>query len=363
MTPLRTIVLMKTDIAGSTPRFRALLAADQQAVLHDHQAFVANHAAGQGGKIFKPTGDGFWLEFASVTAAARSAIAMQEALRLAQPNKGDERLSMRAVIGLGDVAVLDDDLIGELLALIARIEAITPADEIYLTCAARLALISAEVQTTLVDNFMLKGFTDPIAVYRVQQWHRTHVLTGTYILSSDLRGFTALTERESVATVERILDTLDALSHAVATEFSGTVRYSIGDSYCLTFPEASGAIAAAERLSVDWQAANRDGRFGCAINMALHRGKISAFRSFLYGEGMWVAQRVQHDSLNLLGPGEGGVFVTAAVRDELPKSILRSRLQPVALRFRNVNPPGLAVYRLVSPESANPLPGALPCAP
>jgi class 3 adenylate cyclase len=210
---------------------------------------------------------------------------------------------------------------------------------------------------------MLKGFTDPIAVYRVQQWHRTHVLTGTYILSSDLRGFTALTERESVATVERILDTLDALSHAVATEFSGTVRYSIGDSYCLTFPEASGAIAAAERLSVDWQAANRDGRFGCAINMALHRGKISAFRSFLYGEGMWVAQRVQHDSLNLLGPGEGGVFVTAAVRDELPKSILRSRLQPVALRFRNVNPPGLAVYRLVSPESANPLPGALPCAP
>jgi adenylate cyclase len=124
MTALRTIVLMKTDIAGSTPRFRALLAADQQAVLHDHQAFVANHAASQGGKIFKATGDGFWLEFASVTAAARSAIAMQEALRLAQPNKGDQRLSMRVVIGLGDVAVLDSDLIGELLALIVRVEAI-----------------------------------------------------------------------------------------------------------------------------------------------------------------------------------------------------------------------------------------------
>jgi class 3 adenylate cyclase len=88
---------------------------------------------------------------------------------------------------------------------------------------------------------------------------------GVYILSFDLRGFTAVTERESVATVERILDTLDALNHAVATEFSGTIRYSIGDSYCLTFPEASRAIAAAERLSVDWQVASSDGRFGCAI--------------------------------------------------------------------------------------------------
>jgi class 3 adenylate cyclase len=360
MTALRTIVLMKTDIAGSTPRFRALLAADQQAVLHDHQAFVANHAASQCGKIFKATGDGFWLEFASVTAAARSAIAMQEALRLAQPNKGDQRLSMRVVIGLGDVAVLDSDLIGELLALIVRVEAITPGDEIYLTYAARLALFSAEVQTTLVDNFVLKGFADPIAVYRVQQRHRTHVLAGTYILSSDLRGFTAVTERVSVATVEQILDTLDALNHAVAAEFGGTIRYSIGDSYCLTFPEASQAIAAAERLSLDWQAASRDGRFGCAINMALHRGKISAFRSFLYGEGMWVAQRIQHDSLNVLGPGEGGVFVTAAVRDELPESILRSRLQPVALQVRNVNTPGPAVYRLVSSESANPPQGARP---
>jgi class 3 adenylate cyclase len=360
MTPLRTAVLMKTDIAGSTPRFRALLAADQQAVLYDHQTFVANHAAGQGGKIFKPTGDGFWLEFASVTAAARSAIAMQEALLLAQPNKGDERLSMRAVVGLGDVAILDGDMIGELFALIVRIEAITPADEIYLTCAARLALFSAEVQTTLVDNFMLKGFTEPIAVYRVQQRHRTHVLDGAYILSSDLRGFTAITELEPVATVEQILDTLDALNRAVATEFGGTIRYSIGDSYCLTFPEAHRAVAAAERLNLDWQAASRDGRFGCAINMALHRGKISAFRSFLYGEGMWIAQRVQHDSLNLLGPGEGGIFVTAAVRDDLPESILRSRLQPIALQLRNVNSPGLTVYRLGSSESANPLPSAAP---
>jgi hypothetical protein len=45
MTPLQTTVLMKTDIAGSTPRFRALLAADLQALVLEHREFIAQHAA------------------------------------------------------------------------------------------------------------------------------------------------------------------------------------------------------------------------------------------------------------------------------------------------------------------------------
>jgi class 3 adenylate cyclase len=139
MSPLRIAVLMKTDIAGSTPKFRALLASDQQALLLEHRAFIADRAAEQGGCIVQSAGDGYWLEFPSVTAAAKSAIAMQEALRLAQPNKGDDRLSIRIVIGVGDIAVLDDVLIGDVVPLVVRIETVTPRDEIYLTSAAHLA--------------------------------------------------------------------------------------------------------------------------------------------------------------------------------------------------------------------------------
>src|SRR5690348_2463224 len=189
MSQLRTTVLMKTDIAGSTAIFRSLLAADLQKVLSEHRGFVERHAADQGGRIVKPAGDGYWLEFPSVTGAARSAIAMQDELRFAQPTKGDDRLSMRVVIGLGDVAVQEGDLIGDTLALIARVEAITPADAIYLTGAARLAITSIEIQTALVDSFSLKGFVEPVVVYRVEQRHRTRVIANAYILISDLRGF------------------------------------------------------------------------------------------------------------------------------------------------------------------------------
>jgi class 3 adenylate cyclase len=103
------------------------------------------------------------------------------------------------VIGLGDVAVLDGDVIGDVTALIVRIEDITPANEIYITFAARLALVPAEVQTALVDAFSLKGFDEPIPVYRVEQRHRTRVIPNAYILLSDLRGFTRFTEAEPVA--------------------------------------------------------------------------------------------------------------------------------------------------------------------
>ena len=71
MTPLRTTVVMKTDISGSTARFRELLAADLQQLLGEHRSFLAGHADRHGGRILKPAGDGFWLEFSSVTAAAR----------------------------------------------------------------------------------------------------------------------------------------------------------------------------------------------------------------------------------------------------------------------------------------------------
>lgn len=92
MSTLLTTAIMKTDISGSTARYRALADADLHALFVEHQEFLARHAAAHGGRIVKPEGDGFWLVFPSVTAAALAAMAMQEELRLAQANKGDDRL-------------------------------------------------------------------------------------------------------------------------------------------------------------------------------------------------------------------------------------------------------------------------------
>lgn len=224
MTQLRTTVLMKTDIVGSTPQFRALLASDLQAALSAHRTMVTHLAAAEGGRISKAAGDGYWLEFPSVTGAARSAIAMHEALALTSSSKGHDRLSMRIVIGLGDTATQDGDFIGEVLALITRIEAITPPNEIYLTTAACLALTQSEIQTALVDSFTLHGFAGQIPVHRVAQRHRTHVLADASVLVSDIRWFARFAAVEATGRIERLLDTLDLLVGVAAREFAGTVR-------------------------------------------------------------------------------------------------------------------------------------------
>jgi len=107
---LRIAVLMKTDTAGSTLRFRAEPAKDLEALLRDHGQHIAQCAAEHGGSTFKSAGDGFWLEFPSATAAARSGIAMQDALRHGQLSVGDARIAIRVTIGVGDVSVQDGDL-------------------------------------------------------------------------------------------------------------------------------------------------------------------------------------------------------------------------------------------------------------
>lgn len=354
MTPLRTTVLMVTDIAGSTPKFRALLSTDQQALLREHHEFVVRHAADQHGRIVQSAGDGYWLEFPSVTAAAKSAVAMQEALRLAQPARGDDRLCIRIVIGVGDVAILDNALVGDVVPLMVRIELVTPADEIYLTPAAHLALAPAEIRTALVDSFLLQGFPEPVAVYRVEQRHRTVVIPNACVLHSNLKGFMRFTEIEPVATVERVLDTLDRLMSVAAGHFGGEIRYGLGDKYCVTYTAASQTVAAASRLSQEWRAAIGQRGFNCPINIALHRGTICQFRSFLYGEAAGVAALVEATSTDVLADGEGGVFLTGPVRDDLAGTPWEKQLQPVVVQRLATRYPALQVYRLGEPTLMQP---------
>ena len=90
-------------------------------------------------------------------------------------------------------------------------------------------------------------------IYRIERRHRTRVIADTYILFSDLEGFGRMLDAgPATTTVERILDALEGVICATAQEFGGTVRFNVGDSYCVTFAEAAHAIMGAERLVRHW---------------------------------------------------------------------------------------------------------------
>jgi adenylate cyclase len=351
MTTLRTTVIMKTDIRGSTVRFRALPEVDLDGLLTEHCALVSRVAAVHDGRIVKPEGDGFWLVFPSMTAGALAAMTMQEELRLARVGKGDDRLAMRIVLTLGDVLHQEGALMGDAVVLAARIEDITPPDEIYLSAAAWLAVNQAEVRTSFVDAFVLKGFPEPVPVYRVEQTHRSRVIAGQYIVITNLLGYTTLVAKSPMAAMEQILNRLFALHDRVCRECNGTNRFEAGDLYCLTFPDPGLAMAAVERLAQEWDAFERGQGLGCPINIVVHKGELYAFRSFLYGNDLNIAVWVERATR--LPPGATAICVTSQVRRDLVGTPWHTRLQPIDVEPIVPQLAEMAVYRLRKPEAGS----------
>jgi class 3 adenylate cyclase len=346
MTTWRTTVIMKTDIKGSTVRLRALPEADLDALLTEHRAFVSRLAAAHDGRIVKPEGDGFWVVFPSVTEAALAAMRMQEELRLAQPNWGDDRLAMRIVLTLGDVLHQEGALVGDAVVLAARIEEITPPDAIYLSAVAQLAVNQAEVRTALVDAFTFKGFPTPVPVYRIEQMHRTRVIADQYIVVTDLHGFSTVTETAPIVVIEKILDYLLDLVGRVCRECDGTSRFNAGDAYCLTFPDATLAMAAVEHLAEEWGTFARDEGLHCPINVVVHKGTLYAFRSYLWSDDLHMAFQVDRLT-HRLPPRDTWIFVTGPVRQDLAATPWDKRLQPVDLGSTAPRLAEIGVYRLL----------------
>lgn len=188
MANIRSTVIMKTDLCGFTSRVQTLSQGDLSELLNFHKEFTAAIVIRYDGHVLKGEGDSFWVIFPSVTNATLAAIEIQQELGLLQTGKGeDERLQIRIAISLGDVLHQDEDIFGDAVNLVARIESVTPADEIYLSQSSHLTLNKAEVTTELVDVFSFKGISQSENVYRVIQKHKTKVIRDQILVFTDLK--------------------------------------------------------------------------------------------------------------------------------------------------------------------------------
>jgi class 3 adenylate cyclase len=348
MTMLRATAIMKTDIRGSTLHFRMLPEVDLETLLTEHRQFVFRLAKAHDGRVVKGEGDGFWVVFPSVTAAALAAMNMQEELRLAQPGKGDARVSMRIVVTLGDVLEREGALVGDAVVLATRIETITPPDEIYLSTSAWQAANKAELRAAFVDAFPFKGFPEPVAVYRIEQTHRMRVIQDQYIVVTDLRLGTIAPE-SSMSLVERILDRLLELVGRVCSDFSGTHRSTTGDAYLLTFPDAARAMAAVERLAEGWNAFQHHEGILCSMNVAVHKGDLYAFRSYLLSRDINLAFNVETATSRLESSG-ASIFITGRVRRDLAGTSWDERLRPADIGPRSPRLAEIEIYRVGTSE-------------
>lgn len=283
MANLRTTVILKTDIVESTPRLAEQTQAEMGLQRKQHKQFITDIVVKNFGSVFQEEGDAYWIEFPSVTNAVLAAIEMHQSLRSTQAGKGEkQRLAIRAAITVGDVLHQESDSIGTTMSLTARIEKVTPPDEIYLSHAAWLVLNKAEVQTSFVSEFHFKGFSNPEKVYRVDQKYGIRVLTEVCIVLADAKGFTNFFKLNSTEVVEKFLLEYDDLMSDVCKNHGGVIRQINGDLYFMTFEKADQTISAIKMLCLNWT--RIAGQYNIGISIGVHKGNLNVFRSYVFGE-------------------------------------------------------------------------------
>ncbi|HEX6120050.1 MAG TPA: adenylate/guanylate cyclase domain-containing protein [Dongiaceae bacterium] len=151
--------LMERDEVGTL----ASLKARRKAVL---EPLVARHK----GRIFKLTGDGALVEFASAVNAVQCANDLQTAM--ADANSGvqvDSRIVLRIGVNLGDVMVEGNDLYGDGVNIAARLEGLAEAGGVLVSGTA-YDYVKNKVSAGFEDLGIqgLKNIAEPVRLFRVK---------------------------------------------------------------------------------------------------------------------------------------------------------------------------------------------------
>ncbi len=164
----RTQTVVFTDMADYT---RSVGNADREALrqlLARHQTMVEPVLTRRGGRIVKGIGDSFMALFDSATDAVRACLDLVEAHG---PGSGST-VTFRASCATGDVEETSNDAFGDTVNLASRINARTPAGEVWLSNGTRHCMNQAEIPWESTGNHQLKGIPGDVEVFRAVARHQ-----------------------------------------------------------------------------------------------------------------------------------------------------------------------------------------------
>jgi adenylate cyclase len=149
------------------------------------------------GRIFKTTGDGMLIEFASVVDAVRCAVVVQRGMEDRNANLQEaERIRLRIGINLGDVMVDEGDMFGDGVNVAARIEALAAPGEICVSYSVREQVgEKLPIRFTDLGEHGVKNIARPVRVYRVEKGAEPHARAA----EAQTRDLLGLADRPSLA--------------------------------------------------------------------------------------------------------------------------------------------------------------------
>ncbi len=166
---LGTATVMFTDVVGST-ELRLRIGEDAaDAVRATHDRILTEAVESNQGRVVKHLGDGVMATFASCTDGLSAAVAVQQAVDLANRRRRGERLSVRIGLAVGDVSFEGTDCFGLPVVEAQRLETAAEPDSIWCTdIVGHLARGRSSHEFRSVGALSLKGLPDPVPASEVR---------------------------------------------------------------------------------------------------------------------------------------------------------------------------------------------------
>jgi len=161
------VVVMFTDLVGSTKMTQELGDIGAQQVVRTHNAIVRNALAAYHGREVKHTGDGIMAVFSNAANAVASTMVVQQELAKHNGVQGNLPVKVRIGLNAGAAVQEEDDFFGTTVQLSARVCDKADAEQIFVTKSVRDLVTGHAIQFRDAGNFDMKGIEKPVPVYEV----------------------------------------------------------------------------------------------------------------------------------------------------------------------------------------------------
>ena len=132
-----TVTILVTDLVGSTELRVAIGEDTADRLRRAHDRLLSELVLEHGGKVVKGMGDGIIATFAGAAGAVSAAVAMQQAVAVADRNS-DRRAAVRIGMSAGDVTWDDGDCFGTPVVEAARLCACAEGGQILVADVVRI---------------------------------------------------------------------------------------------------------------------------------------------------------------------------------------------------------------------------------
>jgi adenylate cyclase len=156
----RLAAILAADVVG----YSKLMGSDESGTLSSLRSLrkdlLSPLVEQNNGSILKSMGDGWFIEFQSVTDAASCALALQDAL------ESRSTIQLRIGLHIGEVTITDEDIYGDGLNISARLQEMAAPGAIVISDAARRAMdgrLSSEFQNLGAQD--LKNISEPVIAF------------------------------------------------------------------------------------------------------------------------------------------------------------------------------------------------------